>query len=254
MNNAEVYNSDKVVGIYAGKQEMLTKPEQYILELIKTSGHKSMLDIGVGAGRTTKFFAAHFDKYTGIDQSEKMIDVCRKRFGNEKNMEFLVLDAQKMDVFNNDTFGFIMFSFNGIDCVNHNSRLMILKEIYRLLKPEGLFTFSSHNIFNIPDLFSFHFPKNPLNLFPEWKQWKKINKINPESKELIRNDYCMIQDGDIDFTTEYYYINPAFQILQLKDAGFRNIRIFSLNSGSELFENNDWKNTTDRWLYYTCTK
>ena len=39
-----------------------------------------MLDIGVGTGRTSRYFASNFNQYHGIDYSSAMIDFCRKKF------------------------------------------------------------------------------------------------------------------------------------------------------------------------------
>jgi len=254
MDNSEIYNSEKVVSAYALKKEALSRPEQLILDIIKIAGYSSMLDIGVGTGRTTKFFADCFENYFATDQSDKMIRFCENRFGETNHRKFQVCDARKMECFQTSSFDFIFFSFNGIDCVNHEGRIEILKEIHRLLNPNGKFAFSSHNLFNIPRLFSIQFPKNPLNFIPEIRRWKQINKENPSVSELYGLNYAIIKDGDLDFSTKYYYIHPAYQILQLKETGFNKIRILSLDSGKELLENTFWKNIKDKWLYYICEK
>ena len=59
-----------------------------------------------------------------------------------------------------------MFSCNGIGMVAHQDRLSIMREVHRLLKPGGVFLFSTHNQ-NCPDhsagfrLPEFEFTRNP---------------------------------------------------------------------------------------------
>jgi ubiquinone/menaquinone biosynthesis C-methylase UbiE len=55
-------------------------------------------------------------------------------------------DARSMIQFADNSFDFILFSFNGIDCVPHSDRLQILQEICRVGKPGCHFFFSSHNL------------------------------------------------------------------------------------------------------------
>ena len=50
-----------------------------------------------------------------------------------------------MNEFKDEEFDYIIFSFNGLDSINHEDRLKGLREIYRVLKQDCLFVFSSHN-------------------------------------------------------------------------------------------------------------
>ena len=60
IDNRSVYDSDRVVSEYS-REDQLTKPESAILEIIRARATRErMLDIGVGPGRTTLFFAPIF--------------------------------------------------------------------------------------------------------------------------------------------------------------------------------------------------
>jgi len=50
-----------------------------------------------------------------------------------------------------------------------------------------------------------------------------------------------------------YYIQPNTQILQLEEAGFKNTRVFSLDTGSELAASRV-SSATDYWLYFLAEK
>ena len=62
----------------------LHKPEETVLNELRAKLPKMrMLDIGVGAGRTTHHFASLTKKeYVGVDISKNMIKACRRKFRN----------------------------------------------------------------------------------------------------------------------------------------------------------------------------
>ena len=74
-----VYESSDVVQFYEGQSD-LQKPEATILEEFKKQlPEMKMLDIGVGAGRTSVHFAFLAKEYLGIDYSNRMITACLKQ-------------------------------------------------------------------------------------------------------------------------------------------------------------------------------
>lgn len=146
MQNASVYKKKRIVKIYSEQTE-LQKPEEGILNILKADlPEMKMLDIGVGAGRTTLHFAKRVKEYLAIDFSEEMIDACQQRFSDYPDYTFKVWDIRNLESFKDNSFDFILFSFNGIDYITHDGRLKVLKEIRRILKPQGYFCFSAHNL------------------------------------------------------------------------------------------------------------
>jgi ubiquinone/menaquinone biosynthesis C-methylase UbiE len=71
-----------------------------------------------------------------------MIAICRERF---PVMDFRLCDARNLSMFSDNSFDVVFFSFNGIDYVGHAGRLAILAEVHRVLRPDGVFWFSTHN-------------------------------------------------------------------------------------------------------------
>ena len=65
-------------------------------------------------------------------------------------------------------------------------------------------------------------------------------------------NYAIFNDGALNYKLQMYYIKPTFQIEQLNNLGFKNIRIFSLHDGEQI--NNNLENKEDPWLYYLCEK
>jgi ubiquinone/menaquinone biosynthesis C-methylase UbiE len=253
MNNKEIYNTKEIAGDYC-KHDYLIKPEKVILEQIKkVTNRYNMLDIGVGAGRTTKYFAPLFDNYCGVDFAEMMIDTCAKRFA-DMDYQFRVADARSLAEFSDNSIDFALFSFNGIDCVPVNDRLLVLNEIFRVLKLNGLFAFSIHNSYNIPDLFSFQIPKNPLHWINEFKRKRGVNKMNPAQEQLITRDFAEVIDGDLDFKASYIYAKPEAQIKQLESVGFTVKQVLSMKGEPIAIQSVSWEKVRDSWLYFLCQK
>ncbi len=114
--NQKTYASAQIVNYYRSLNA-LQPAEQMILDRLSPSlSNLKMLDIGVGAGRTTQYFCDQTAEYIGIDSSPEMIAACQNRFSQSPlknaNVSFEVCDARDMNCFADDTFDFILFSFN----------------------------------------------------------------------------------------------------------------------------------------------
>jgi SAM-dependent methyltransferase len=255
--NKKTYSTKKVVQYYS-KYETLQKPEETILNLLKGRlKQMHMLDIGIGGGRTTKYFAPLVKEYTGIDYSEQMVKASKDKF-NEifLNSNFLFADVRDLGFFGEKKFDFILFSFNGFDALEHDDRITALKEIRSRLIPDGYFCFSTHNIRCIDKWKSVEFSLNPSafleNIITYYKR-KSVNNLNRAKIEEISNsNYIMINDGGHDWQLDTFYIQPSLQVSELKECGFRNIRIFSLENGKEMDYENA-VNCSEKWLYFLCT-
>ena len=82
-------------------------------------------------------------RYLGIDYSTAMSSSCRRRF---PDLDFRLADASDLSAFENESFDAVVFSFNGLDSVVPNeNRSRCFRECWRVLRPAGVFIFSSHN-------------------------------------------------------------------------------------------------------------
>jgi len=251
------FNQEHVVATYHGESH-LQKPEEAILhKLAPELGDFSMLDMGVGGGRTTIHFAKWVKDYEAMDISDNMIEASQARFSNYPiELKFKLGDAASMDWVDNNSKDFVLFSYNGIDYVDQDTRLKILNEVNRVLKPGGYFVFSTHNLQEIDRMFSLRrrWTRNPITLVRRLRKWLLLNfKYN--SRELIRSlktlPFARFNDGAYDFGLTTYYIKPAAQLEQL-DPLFENIHLYSLNDGLEL--SGPLEDIGDSWVYYLCQK
>jgi ubiquinone/menaquinone biosynthesis C-methylase UbiE len=275
----EYFLRPDVVSEYASF-EFLLEPEKTILnELRPRLGQARMLDIGVGAGRTTMHFAPLVREYVGIDVSPAMIEACRKRLSQDSPAaSFEVADVRDLRDFEDSSFDVVLFSFNGIDTVGGKAdRLAALDEIHRVCRPGASFCFSSSNILyaracsSLPASIAMwlHSPYRRRLLQPsklrrvlaEARRWKRLN---PAIRAYAARGEGMIVEERPRFEysekfysrprerirVEKYYIEPREQLAQLAAAGFGAARIF-LPDGHEIDEGapavrRSW------WLYYLC--
>lgn len=264
-----LYNSKKIYSDYA-QRNYLEKPEIAILdELFCQLANMDMLDMGVGGGRTTSYFAPIAKSYIGADYASQMVKVCREKFKDK--YKFIESDVRSMNEFEDNSFDFVLFSFNGIDSFGHQDRLQALKEIRRVLKNNGYFCFSSHNLNwrNLHNLFSFKLNdynnknmfeiKNPVKrqiyLFKTKYRVFRLALLNKSFKmadliaRLREKDYGHIYDNSLNGKAKIYYISYQEQLRQLERAGFIEIFSYSRN-GLKTTDEEELNN--GGWIYYLC--
>ena len=101
-----------------------------------------ILDIGCGNGRLSELFKSMKISYTGIDDSEELVKIARKRYPRD---DFRVTDPLNFE-FANNTFDkiFCLSVFHHIPSTE--LRVQYLKEIRRILKPEGTLVLTVWNM------------------------------------------------------------------------------------------------------------
>lgn len=138
---ATVYERGDIVAHYAAASGLY--PVEAELFDRHVSAGARVLDLGVGAGRTTPWLSARASTYVGLDLSEGMVAWCSEHF---RSAHFVQGDATELAQFDDSTFDVVVFSFNGIDCIpTEVGRQRCLSQCRRVLAPGGRLIFSSHN-------------------------------------------------------------------------------------------------------------
>jgi len=224
-NNHSVYKQNNIVNIFYNynNDELMPIEKATFKSLEPLLSNFNMLDIGIGCGRTTKFFINKVKSYTGIDYSLEMIKQAQLKFPKNQN-DLKVIDARNLYFVEDNTYDFVLFSFNGIDNVSHDDRINILNEIHRVTKKNGYFILSSHNI---------HSNEENVRHFENSEQY----------------DYYITKDKH---NLETYYIKPSKFVKQLKEIGFITKKIYGY-TGEEY---DDFENIpkTNHWPYYFTIK
>jgi ubiquinone/menaquinone biosynthesis C-methylase UbiE len=210
-----------------------------------------MLDVGVGAGRTTRYFAPLVATYVGVDYTPAMIAACKSRFGDEMdNVMFTVGDVRDLSRFDTGSFDFVLFSFNGLDYIGHDDRLAALAELRRVCAPSGFVCFSSHNLGAVSQLFRLRpdQKKNARTRVLGLRQQVIFRSLNSPQRTLARKAHAIVRESTYQFRLATYYVHPSEQLKQLADAGFSYVEVYA-QDGRQI-EPSEAGDTGGCWVYY----
>lgn len=255
--NRSVY--DTVSKTYV--KERLEPVEQMLFDRVHAEAHgERILDLGIGSGRTTPHLLTISRDYVGVDYAKKMVDAAKHRF---PNVDLRQLDARDLSAFPDGHFKLVVFSHNGMDYVDHDGRLRILSEVFRVLRPGGIFVFSSHNLAteearaDIPVWRKFAFPEF------EWKRrffvlrtlrhgFHTARRIVNHARRLPRQSrhdgYAILNDCAHEYTLMTYYVALRTAREQLAQAGFASVEAFEIPGTLAT------PASTDPWLHYLARK
>lgn len=237
------------------RPDYLYTAERRLLGLLRDRwAQVEMLDIGVGGGRTTSYFAELAGRYVGADFSPNMIEACRRRYaGRWSHVSFEVADATDLRDFRDGEFDLVLFTFNSIDCMSVEARFQALREMQRVCRPGGHVFFSSHNLYNLPLINAFQFQRSPMRLKEELRRWLAVKQNNrPLAEVMVQESYATYFDGTIG-TNHLVFSRPEKQHADLAALGFGSIRLFSIRDGSELSLEQAAR-PEESWIYYLCER
>jgi len=200
-----------------GRQEMSKLELELIDKYLKKLIPRRILDVGVGNGRILDNlikFSAKQAKIFGIDVSEQMVSICKKKFRNESKVKQIsVCDLSQEDICFDTTFDFVTM----IRVLKYNKEWKkMIKRIYQKLNPGGVCIFTMPNKISIsafsgdtfsdqgiPIIYSSHreirevllttgfkrilfrdFSKMPNFLYHIWQNWLYVHILISVEKAL----------------------------------------------------------------------
>lgn len=226
--NLRAMSSSVAIKWYAGLGQLAAYEKVALDQIASEVRGQAILDMGVGGGRTVLALRELSPDYLGIDYSKAMVDTCRERF---PGLRFEHMDARKMSSIENASIALAVFSCNGISMVGHDDRLAILREVHRVLKPNGIFLFTTYNRNSPEATAGFQFPtfkasRNPVQMLKRAARWTSDTVIRiKHRRKFVRHeqrtaDYALINDHCHNYAVMLYYISLAKQRQQLEESGF----------------------------------
>lgn len=240
------------------KSHILFPAEEAILSSVKARVKgKAILEIGVGAGRVTPHLQALTRHYVGFDYSPAMIEAAKALY---PTAQLFVHDATDMSAFKTGEFDAGFFCGQGIDDVKLSDRVRILNEVHRVLKVDGIFVFSSHNL-DWREIPSYAFPEFSyssglfafiLDNFLELVAYSVTTLKYLFSKLTSRGQTAIWEyfREPKRFLLPIIYVRPEAQMRQLYLAGFHHVEAVA-SDGAPLTDQNRDK---DYFVYYVATK
>lgn len=214
---------------------------------------KRLLDIGVGAGRTVPIMRSISNDYHAVDFLAPMVDICQRRFPEVMIEQG---DARNMTMFDDMSFDFAMFSFNGLDAVGDDDRALVLREVRRVLTPGGIFLFSTLN------------DDGPSRNDRPWRMHLRLsdlrhprqlarrigglpldvrNHLRHRNSELIGDGWALRNINAHHFALVAHFTSLSHQINELEQAGFEVETVFENHAGDVIHAGDD---TSKVWWFH----
>jgi SAM-dependent methyltransferase len=138
--NRKVFEESVVVDMYAANNPHGPSAQELIcLKFVPASHRHSVLDMGIGAGRTSTFLPAEFTQYVGFDYSSRMVEMAKRSF---PSLDIRLIDARSFELGQH----FDCLYFNGIDFVSPEDRHLILNTVREHTAEGGYFIYRTHNL------------------------------------------------------------------------------------------------------------
>jgi SAM-dependent methyltransferase len=256
--NSEVWRSSKVLEIFAGREGALDPGEARLLAgIVAYAEGQPILDIGVGGGRTIPLLAPHSAGYVAVDYLPEMVELAR---AGHPGVRIEQADARDLSAFSDASFAAVLFSYNGIDGVGHEDREAVLREVWRVLRPGGLYAYSTHNLdyccAGRPpwDRAQWDLGNGPRAALVYAARLPRRSRSYMKLRKLTRRGrgWAVLVGSGYDFSVLWHHLTPRAVLAELERAGYAG--------GTEIYDSNGalvdaLGDTADLpWLYVLARK
>ena len=131
---------------------------------------RKALDFGCGTGRSTRFLQKLGFEATGVDIADDMI---KKATEIDPKGDYHLVKDEDLSQFKNDTYDLVLSAFTFDNIPTSEKKVNILKEIKRLLKPDG----GMVNLVSSPEIYLHEWASFSTKDFPENHNAKSGDKV-----------------------------------------------------------------------------
>jgi SAM-dependent methyltransferase len=210
---------DKIWTQERPRQIYLTSISRQVMKLFKQIKAERVLDIGAGDGANLIFLAKNGYKAYGFDVSREGVKKAKETAKREKcRINVLVADMFKPLPYKNEFFDAV-YSYQTMNHGRHDQIIKIFEEIYRVLKPGGIFSIK------VAERSSFKPTKVKKDIYYEKSPERKFRFIE-------ENTYVPMQ-GEEKGLVHYYFskeqlkkdvCKAGFKFINQQEAGYHIIQ------------------------------
>jgi SAM-dependent methyltransferase len=257
-SNFATYEHRRVVESYANLDELFPA-EAATFSRYESQFSGAVLDIAVGAGRTTRALLPTAKRYVGFDYSAGMVRLSRSYFPGADLRELDMRDVRK--AFRGQRFDAILISFNAIDLIPWEQRNQVLAALRLMLTPDGVLAFSTHDLAAVNENRGFRIRDD---LRPDWQVlrskpvmgakklvklpfWIAVafrNYLKHLSRERIYDGFAYVNDSGENYGLLTCYVSTRRQIQMLEQVGYQDVKVLQ-----------PWlANEQAAFNYFVCTR
>jgi SAM-dependent methyltransferase len=194
--------------------------ERVILSKYKHELTRRVLEFGTGGGRMTGHLIQIGNTLVGVDIAADMVNHCRE---HHPTGTFVQEDLRNLSAWDPNAWDAIYSAHNNFDTFTYNERAALLASVRRLLRPGGLFIFSSHNRGALPPgTGSWPLVRLRPRRSPRWLARHPravLNYLRIAMFQHIEDDYAIVVDEALDYSLLQIYIARDAQQRQLSEHG-----------------------------------
>ncbi len=173
------FYSDVIIPLFYDSSmdsEKINKGRKSILNRIT---EEEILEIGFGTGINVNFYPENVKKIIGIDVNKGMLNQFRKKLDEGKIEIELLHRSVETIPFHDNSLNAVVSTYTLCTLKNVD---LVLKEIYRILKPGGRYYFMEHGLADNPKTQKWQHRLNPIQ-----KIWAGGCNLNRDIKSILNN-------------------------------------------------------------------
>ncbi len=212
------------------KHRKLHPAEAALFERHREALSGRVLELGCGGGRLTRHLVATARELHGIDIAADMVAYCQRSY---PTATFSQGDMRDLSAFASEDFDAVVAGANVLDVLGDHARASLLDELHRLLRPNGLLIFSSHNLACAPLLAG---PTHKLSKHPVrfTNRVVRLPRSVANHRRLVAlqhfgPDYAILNDEAHDYSLLHYYIGRDDEERQLARHNFELVECLALD-------------------------
>jgi len=181
----------------------------------------AVLELGSRGDRLTALLAAHAESLTGLGRSTPTVELCRSLHPTAR---FLERDIRDLDSFEDAQFEAIVAGHAEIDLLGNAQRRLLLDRLRRIVAPDGILIFSSHNLGceSLVPAPGRHLGVHPLRAMSRLARLPRALRNRAALGRLQERElgYAILNTPTEDYSLLHYHISRDSQDRQLRDHGF----------------------------------